>query len=328
VTLNHHTLSDFRVGHGAALDELFTQVIASLVEKKLVSVRRIAQDGTRVRACCGASSRRRSDRLDILLAEARAHVAELKKLLDDPEQSAGLAAKKKAAMKRAAREREQRVEQAIAQLPELKERQEKLAKRKSQKEKKRLKEPRSSTTDAEARVMKMPDGGYRPALNVQLATDTASRAIVGVEVINHGVDTGQLQPMRTQVEQRSGQKVSEHLADGGYLTFADVDDAAQQSVTLYLPPKPPRDPEKFGDEYQPRESDSDAVKQWRQHMGSDEAQEIYKQRAATIDTANADLKTHRSLKQFNVRGIEKATCIALWSALAYNLMHFGKHLIG
>jgi transposase len=330
VSLNHHTLSDFRVGHGAALDELFTQVIASLVAQNLVNVHRISHDGTRVRACCGASSLRRKERLHLLLKQAQAHVAELKQRLDDPQESAGLAAKKKAAMERAAREREARIQQAIAQLPALEARQQKLAKRVSKKDQAqgKLREPRASTTDAEARVMKMPDGGFRPAMNVQLAVDTQSRCIVGVEVINAGVDTDQLEPMRQQVESRTGQKVHEHLADGGYLTFNDLDNAAGQNVTLYVPPKPPRDPAKFGSEYEPRDSDSDAVNQWRQRMGSDEAKEIYKQRAATIETVNADLKTHRGLVQLTVRGLKKAKCVALWCALAYNLMHFGVHLIG
>jgi transposase len=327
VSVNYHTLSDFRVGHGAALDELFTQVLASLLDKQLVSVHRISQDGTRVRACCGASSLRRKERLHLLLAQAKAHVAELRAMLDDPEQSAALTSRKQKAMERAAREREQRITDAIAQLPELEARQQQLAKRKSKKEKQRLKEPRVSTTDAEARVMKMPDGGYRPALNVQLATDTQSRAIVGVSVTNAGVDTAQLQPMRQQIEQRTGQTVHEHLADGGYLTFDDVDDAAEQDVTLYMPPKPPRDAAKFGSEYQPRAGDSEAVKRWRQHMGTDQAKATYKQRAATSETVNADLKTHRGLVQLSVRGIAKATCVALWCALAYNLMHFGPKLL-
>jgi transposase len=330
VSLNHHTLSDFRVDHGAALDHLLTQVIVSLVEKKLISVHRISQDGTRVRACCGASSMRRKDRLTLLLKQATAHVAELKLLLEDPGQSAGLSAKKKAAMERAARERQQRVEAAIAQLPTLEARQEKRAQRVSQADraKGKIKEPRASTTDASVRVMKMPDGGYRPAVNVQIASDTASRAIVGVDVIAAGVDTDQLVPMRQEVERRSGQKVAEHLADGGYLTFHDVDRAAEEKVTLFVPPKPPRDPQKFGSEYTPRDQDSDAVKQWRQRMGSDETKQIYKQRAATSETVNADLKTHRGLVQLTVRGLAQAKCVALWCALAYNLMHFGAQMIG
>jgi transposase len=328
VSLNHHTLSDFRVNLGPALDELFTQVLVSLMMKKLISVHRISQDGTRVRACCGASSLRRKERLNLLLKQVRQHVAELRALLEDPEQSAGLSAKKKAAMQRATREREERIQQAIAQLPALEERQKKLAERKSEKEKKKLKEPRASTTDPEARVMKMPNGGFNPALNVQLAVDTQSRAILGVSVVNAGVDTQQLEPMRKQVEQRTGQTVREHLADGGYLTFEDIDRAAEQNVTLLMPPKPPRDPEKFGDEFKPRPTDSEAVKQWRVRMGSEEAKQIYKLRAATSETVNADLKAHRGLQQLTVRGIQKATCVALWCALAYNLIHFGAALAG
>ena len=107
---------------------------------------------------------------------------------------------------------------------------------KKDKAKGKLREPRVSTTDPHARVIKMPDGGFRPAVNVQIATDTASRAVVGVEVVAAGVDTDQLEPMRKQVQERTGRKVSEHLADGGYLTFDDVDRAAGQDVTLYVPP--------------------------------------------------------------------------------------------
>lgn len=330
VTLNHHTLSDFRVGHAHALDELFTQVIASLVQKNLVQVHRISQDGTRVRACCGASSLRRAQRLSELLEQAADHVRQMRALLDDPGHSAGLSARKQAAMQRAAREKEQRIKEAIAQLPELQERQKKLASRKSAKEKKKLREPRASTSDAQARVMKMPDGGFRPALNVQIAADPVSRAVVGVDVTNAGVDCGQLEPMQEQVERRTGQKVHEHLADGGYLTFEDIERAAgsQQDLTLYLPPKPARDPGRFGDEFAPRAKDSDAVNAWRARMGSDDAKQIYKQRAATSETINADLKTHRGLKQLGVRGIAKARCVALWCAMAYNLMHLGTALLG
>lgn len=330
VSLNHHTLSDFRVGHASALDDLLTQVIASLVEKELVGVHRISQDGTRVRACCGGASFRRKDRLGLLLAQARAHVTELKGLLEDPERSAGLSAKRRAAMERAAREREARVAAAIAQLPALEARQAKLARRvsKQDKAKGKLKEPRVSTTDATVRVTKMPDGGFRPAVNVQLASDTVSRAVVGVEVVAEGVDTGQLEPMRRQVEGRAGRKVEEHLADGGYLTFEDVERAAEQGVTLYVPPKPPRDPAQYGSEYEPRPGDGEAVERWRQRMGTAEAKAVYKERAATSETVNADLKAYRGLVQLTVRGLPKARCVALWCALAYNVMHFGRQLIG
>jgi transposase len=329
VTVNHHLLADFRVGHADALDELFTRVLASLVGQGLVTVRRVSQDGTRVRACAGSGSFRRKGRLVKLLEEAGAHVARLRSLLDDPEQSAGLSAKKKAAMERSARQRQARVEAAMGRLPALEAKQAELAKKVSEKDKRagKLKEPRASTTDPESRVMKMPDGGFRPAVNVQLAVDTASRAVVGVGVVNEGVDAGQLGPMREQVEARTGLKVHEHLADGGFLSFEDVERAAEQGVTLYCPPKPPRNKEKRGSEYEPRPTDSEAVKAWRARMGSDEGKEIYKGRAATSETVNADLKSYRGLVQLTVRGLAKARCVALWCALAYNLMHFAPALL-
>jgi transposase len=330
VSVNYHTLADFRVGHAAALDGLFTRVVASLADRGLVTVWRISQDGTRVRACAGAGSFRRKGRLAELLDLAAAHVAELRALLDDPGRSAGLSAGQKAARERAARERQARVEAAIAALPDLEAKQAKLAGKVSQKDEKagKLREPRASTTDGQARVMKMPDGGFRPAVNVQLAVDTASRAVVGVDVTASGVDTGQAEPMRRQVEARAGRRVHEHLIDGGYLVLDEVGRAAQAGVTVYCPPKPPRNTDKRGSEYEPRPGDSDAVKQWRARMGSEDGKGIYKQRAATVETVNADAKAHRGLTRLLVRGLDKAKCVALWFALAYNLTHFAKELVG
>jgi transposase len=323
VSLNHHTLSDFRVDHGEALDALFTRMIAMLVEKKLVKVFRISQDGLRTRACAGASSFRRQERLDRLLEEARRHVRELKALLDDPEKSGGLSAKTKAARRRAAREREERIEQAIQRLPELKEKQEKLAAKKSRKEKQKLKEPRASTTDAQATVMKMANGGFNPAVNIQFAADAHSRAIVGVAVSGEGNDHHLSEPMRRQVEERSGQKVHEHLIDGGYLVLEEIEQAAAEKVSVYVPPKPPRNQEQSGGEYQPKPHESQTLADWRQRMGGQAGQTIYKERASTSETVNADLRTHRGL----VRGLDKAKCVALWCALAYNIMHFGPALL-
>lgn len=326
VSVNHHTLSDFRVDHGAALDALFTRILATLVEKGLVKVYRISQDGTRVRACAGASSYRREQRLQKLLEDAKQQVEELKKLLEDPEQSAGLSAKKKAARTRAARERQQRIEQAIERLPELKKKQQKLAKKKSKKEKQGLKEPRASTTDAQATVMKMSNGGFNPAVNVQLATDPQSRAIVGVEVSGEGNDHHLAGPMRQQVEQRTGQKVHEHLVDGGYQVKEEIEQAASEGVTMYVPPKPPRK-QASGSEFKEQRGEGPALTQWRQRMGSVAGQEVYKQRASTSETVNGDLRTHRGLGPMLVRGLKKARCIALWCALAYNVMHFAAALI-
>ncbi len=333
VSVNHRLLSDFYTDHGKALDQLFTQVIASLVDKDVVKVSRVSQDGVRVRVGAGASSFRREARLEKLLAEAKQHVEELHQQLDSPEvPRAAVTARQAAARKRAEREKQERLQQAIEQLPELKQRQEEAAKRAGQGEcgkKIREKEPRVSTTDAEARRMKMPNGGYNPAVNVQLATDTASRAIVGVEVSNEGADSAGLSaPMRQQVEERTGGKVEEHLLDGGYLRTEDIEEAHDQGVALFVPPKPAKNPANRGRELEPKPGDSEAVLAWKQRMRSEEGKQIYKQRAATSETVNAELRSWRGLGRIMVRGLAKARCVALWSALAYNVMHFASVLLG
>jgi hypothetical protein len=331
VSVNHRLLSDFRTDHGEALDELFTQVIASLVDQELVSVSRVSQDGVRVRVSAGANSFRREERLRELLEQSRKHVEELGRQVQEPEKGSAAAAKQKAIQRRVAQDRQRRLEQALEQLPELKQQQQERAERAGRGaygEKIRKKELRVSSSDPEARVMKMPNGGYNPAYNVQLASDPHSRAIVGVEVSNEGSDAARLsEPMRAQVERRSGRVVQQQLLDGGYLRHADIERAQEQGVELFVPPKGARTDKNRGRELQPRERDSEAIRAWKQRMSSLEGQEIYKQRAATSETINADLRSYRGLTQITVRGINKARCVALWCALAYNILHFATALL-
>jgi transposase len=331
VGVDHRMLSDFRTDHGEALDQLFTQVIASLVDQELVSVSRVSQDGVRVRVSAGAGSFRREERLRKLLAESEQHVQELRQQVEEPEKLSVVAGRKKAVEQRVAQEKQRRLEQALAQLPELKQRQHQRANRAGQGkygQKIRDRELRVSTSDPEARVMKMPNGGYHPAFNVQLASDPKSRAIVGVEVTNQGYDSAELsEPMREQVERRSGRKVEQQLLDGGYLRNRDIERAHEQKVELLVPPKGARTAKNRGRELQPQRRDGTAIRAWKQRMASEEGQEIYRQRAATSETINADLRSYRGLTQITVRGLVKARCVALWCALAYNLMHFGTALL-
>jgi hypothetical protein len=311
VTMNYHTLNDFRVGHEAALDALLTQMLAVLMHRQVVQVRRISQDGTRGRAAAGSSSFHREATLQRHLETAKAHVAAIKRQADE---SPAESARQRAAAERAARERQARLEAALVELP-------KIAEAKAAQKAKPSKDrpARASSTDAEARVMKMGNGGFNPAYNVQLATDPVSRAIVGVSVSNAGSDAALSEPMREQVERRTGGTVEEHLMDGGFVTLAGIDRAAAAGVTVYAPPPTPK---KAGSPYEVRDTDSPAVAAWRQRMATDAAKTIYKQRAATAETVNGDVRVHRGLSRFVVRGLRKVTCVTMWSVLAYNLMQF------
>lgn len=306
VHLNHHTLSDFRVNHQEALDDLMTQILGVLKHQGLVELKRVAQDGMRVRASAGAASFRREKSLRKCLEEAREQVRETaREMQAGPEVSS----RREAARERAARERVERLERALEELPKARE-------AKTSEEDK--KEARVSTTDPEARVMKMGDGGFRPAYNVQLATDTQTRVIVGVDVTNSGSDQGQMSPMLEEIRERNGQLPTEYLVDGGYAKKESIEEAAGQGVTVYAPVQKPR---KEGiDPHQPKPGDSPPVAEWRQRMGRPEAQEIYKERAATAERTNADLRCYRGLGPFLVRTLPKVRCVVLWAALTYNLL--------
>ncbi len=305
VTLNYHTLADFRTDHGAVLDNLLTTSVAVLLEQELVTMDRVAQDGMRVRANAGASSYRRGPRLQQFLEEATQQVEALKKELE--EDPAAGTRRQRAARQRAAQDREARVRKALELLPEIE-----AAKQAKDKDKARV-----STTDADARVMKMGDGGFRPALNVLFATDTATQVIVGVEVSSSGGDQGKLAPMVEQLQQRYDEKPKEMLVDGGFAKKEDIETVGQGGTTVYAPVPTPKDPER--DPHTPLEGDTPKVGEWRERMATPEAKEIYKERASTAECVNAQAR-NRGLQQFTVRGRAKAKAVVLWYVLAHNIL--------
>ena len=311
VSVNYHTLSDFRSAAGAALDELMSQVMAVLMHKRVLKLYRVAQDGTRVRASAGAASLRRKRTLERCLKEARAHLAALAHAAEQQDSSPSV--RVEAARQRTAREQAQRVEQALDELERLG-----AAKAQARNHPQRQGEVRASTTDPEARVMKLGDGGFAPAYNLQFATDTESRIIVGVRATNSGVDSQQLEPMQDEIERRTNATPKQHLADGGYLNFAAIEHSAQRGLEVFSPPRANRTYKIDPLEVQP--TDSPAIADWRRRMASAQGQAIYRQRAATAETVNADLKTWRGLDRLRLRGITKVLIVATWSALAYNLL--------
>ena len=285
----------------------------------------------RVRADAGAASFRPQARLDEHQAEARELVQTLKAQAQaDP----GVASRRSQAAKlRAAGEREQRINAALQRLPEMA-----AAKKRNGA---KPEDARASTTDADASVMKMGDGGSRPAYNVQLATDCVAQVIIGVDVVTAGSDMAQLAPMVEQVEQRLGKASAQWLVDGGYPAHAQID-AVAGKTELYAPvpkAKPPKAKDEPGEEsgghaakakpaepsaqplseFDPKPGDSEAVAQWRARMNSQAAREIYKQRAATAECVNA-LARNRGLQRMPVRGLARVKCVVRLFVLAHNLM--------
>ena len=188
--INHHTLSDFRVGHGKALQELFEQVLAMLAMKGLITLERVAVDGTKIRADVNKKSFRRRGRIEAHLELARRHLRELER----QEKEEQTTKREASARQRGAREQEQRLEEALAEIERLR------AAKKGDKRK----EPQASSTDPTASFMWMHDGGVAPAYNVQLTADAKHGLIADLEVVNDPQDGQQIAPAMDRLRQRNG----------------------------------------------------------------------------------------------------------------------------
>ena len=311
VGVNHHMLSDFRTSHQEFLEQLLIDSVATLMHQDLVTLDVVAQDGMRVRANAGSSSFRREKTLKKCREEARQQVEKLAQE-SESDQSAGNA-HREAAQKRAARERKERIDKALEELEGLKDQKEK-------REKGSGKTARASTTDPEACKMKMGDGGFRPAYNVQFATDGKSRVIVGVDVTNSGSDRGQMATMHQGVIDNYGKTPGKYVVDCGFATKDDITTVEQAGSEVLAPIHSEKKMRAEGhDPHARKKTDSDEMFVFRQRMATDDAKETYKLRPSIAEFPNAVCRNH-GLQQFRVRGLDKVKAVALLHALTFNFM--------
>jgi transposase len=216
--VNHHTLSDFRVDHQQALDKLFAQLLAILSREGLITLEQVVHDGTKVKAAASGQSMHREKTLRAHLEAAQQRV----QAMGDPREEA-TDRRRRAARQRAAREKVERLEQALEELQKVQ------AAPEARKEKA---ERRASETDPEARVMKQGDGGYAVSHNVQISTDTAHSMIVAATVTQEASDQQQLVPAVQEVERQNGRAPGQMIVDEGYTTRENVRAAAERGVDL------------------------------------------------------------------------------------------------
>jgi transposase len=312
VSVNYHGLSDFRTAHGELLDRLLTESVATLSTAGVIDLDEVVQDGVRVRASAGAGSFRRKKKLHKELKKAQRLMARLKQeAADDPDASNR---RIKAAQERAARERQARVAAALDKLAEIEAQRARRAKT-NKKQVAKQKEPRASTTDPQARVMKMADGGYRPAYNCQLATVAKGQIVVALDVTAIGSDRGLLRPMAEGFQQRYRRRPKRLLVDGGFNKNDDTEWAATAGVKIYGPPMQSKHQT---DPYVPRPDDGPGVAAWRRRMNSPHGKAVYKRRGMG-ECINARLRQWR-LYQFTVRGLAKVRTVLCLHALANNIL--------
>jgi transposase len=323
VPVNYHGLSDFRVGWSGELDRLLTESVTALVAEGLVRLDEIAVDGTKVRSPAAARSFTRGGRLVRIERQAAERVARLREeVAHDP---AAVSRRRQAAQARAAREAEAKVHRARAALERL--RREKQIREKTHPEEETEKSaPAVSLTDPEARRMRFPDGAVRAGYNVQTAAVPASGLIVAIATTDRRNDKGLGRPLVDEVTRRYGRSPRRALFDGGYASRGDIAALAEHPcgpIMVYAPPpseKPeaalrPRD--RANRRYK-RAREPQAVKDWRARMQTEEGQAVFRRRKL-IERLHAHYK-QRGLGRLSVRGLIKTQAVALWQALANNLM--------
>jgi len=311
VSVNYHRLSDFRTQYGELLERTMTDSIAVLIHQGLVELKTVAQDGMRVRASASSSSFRQDATLEAALQEAQDHVAKVRQ--QQAEETDSGDRRGAAARERAAREKQERIAAAREELKEIQQRYDNRSGTARSK-------PRASTTDPEARRMKMGDGGTRPAMNVQFASDGDAQMVVAVEVISQGSDSGLMQPIYDDVCDRYGVTPESYLVDGGFGKKDDITHVEKHQTKVYSPLYAEEKLIAEGkDPYAAKSGESQEMTAYRARMGTDEAKAIYQRRAAIAEFPHADCR-NRGLRQFRVRGLVKAKAQTMWHVLAYNFM--------
>jgi len=317
VPVDYHLLAEFRVTHQEEIDDLITQAVAVLLKTGVVELKRVSQDGIRVRASAGSSSFHRDKSLKKCLEEAREQVKRVAEERENPDREASQ--REQAARERAAKEREERIDKALRQLPQVQAAKERQKKHAGKVRAAEVTEARVSSTDPSARTMKMADGGFRPAYNIQYATDTDSQVIVGVDVSNQGTDQGQALGMEEQVEKRTGKQPESYLVDGGFVDLEDIKVMEQRGIEVYAPPK---DNGRREVSYGTGIAGTPEIAAWRERMRTEEAKTTYKERAATSECVNALMRTRYGLQQFTVRGLPKVLGVVLLMVLTHNLLRW------
>lgn len=321
VTVSHKTLSDFRIKAGPVLDDLLSGSVAALVSARVVDLQCVAVDGLRLRASAGASSFRRKKRLGQLHELAREKVVALRgELESDPGASDR---RGQARRQSAAQDRQRRLEEAQQAVAEIEAQRAAEAKAQRRKKLANKNEPRASTTDPQARVIRMPDNGYRPGFNAHLKTEVKSGLVIGVSVGNNASDRGLLGAAVAEIGQRYGQPPQQLLADSGFDSKTDIAALHRPengAVEVFCPLPCDRN----GKVRPPLPKDGPDVLAWHQRMNSDEGKALYGRRFAT-ERPHADMR-NRGLTRVLVRGIEKVKTVVLWHVHAYNFLTISRLL--
>lgn len=329
---NFRTISDFRKIHLKTLEGLFEQVLKIALEAGAIKVGRVAVDGTKVKANANASKHKAMS-YDWMKEKEKDLKAEVKQLL---EQAAAADAEEDAAYGQDRRGDElpaelERRETRIQKIREAKRTLEARAREKAAaegadpKQAQPKEKDQYNFTDPESRIMKGADG-FVQAYNAQAVVEPDLQLIVGQTVTQAANDKEQLLPMVEVMEQQSGQRPEEILADSGYcseknLEALDAEENPERRIDGYLA----TERQKHG-EYKetcprgPLPKGATRVDRMRRKLKTKTGKAVYAARKAIVEPVFGQIKQARGFRQFLLRGLDKVR--GEWSlvCLTHNIL--------
>jgi transposase len=321
--VEYHTLNDFRSCHAAKLRVLLTNSVTCLITEGLINPATMALDGVRIRASAGSASFRRAASLKKLQEEVDRRITELQAAWerDGTDPNAPAPKRKRTALD----DRKARLERAAVLARELDEARKAAlngptrlnSKKKKQLQRQVERGSRASMTDPDARVMHMPDGGFRPAYVGQVSTDTEHGFVLDAYITNEGTDNEQLPKAVENVRKAYGEQAGSNvLADSGFRNVPGLAALEKIGVTVYTPVP---DSKKGKDRFVPRKTDSPAAARWRARMATPEGAKLYRRRSQVVEFAFANFR-NRALRQFRLRGPTRCEAVLQLHSIAHNLV--------
>ena len=327
---NFRTISDFRKIHLKTLAGLFEQVLKIALEAGAMKVGRVALDGTKVKA---NASKHKAMSHDRMLEKEKQLKAEVQQLLEQAERTD--------AEEDARHGKDRRGDELPAELArretrlkKIREAKRALAARAREKTEAEGSDPKQAKpkekdqynfTDPESRIMKGADG-FVQAYNAQAAVEADFQLIVGQSVTQATNDKEQLLPMVEKIEEQSGHRPEEILADSGYCSEKNLEgleskDQPEQQIVGYIA----TERLKHG-EYKepcprgPLPQGATRVDRMRRKLKTKVGKAVYAARKAIVEPVFGQIKQARGFRQFLLRGIEKVRREWAMVCLTHNIL--------
>ena len=323
------TLADFRKNHLKALEELFQQVLRLALEVGALKLGRVALDGSKVKANASKHKAMSYGRMEETEKRLRKEVRELLKQAEAVDEEED---------KRYGRERQgeelpeelQRRETRIARIREAKKALEERAREKAESEKKDDQEAKPEPkaqynfTDPESRILKGSDA-FVQGYNTQVAVEPTLQLIVGQRVTQAANDKQQMVPLIEVVQEQSGQKPEEVLADSGYCSEENLKYLAKRRMEGFVA----TEKQKHGERNEPCKrgplpKGASRVERMKRKLQTKVGAAVYASRKYIVEPVFGQIKQARGFRQFLLRGLEKVRGEWALVCMTHNLMKFHK----